>query len=245
MQQEIHRITILSREPIQRVPGESKSPVLQALKLEQDTTSIPDITVDGNHHVQQAEKGCSTSGKTPYEPDLLTETRLDKWKANRIGDTDEDVVCIGTSLKDPSRCPTSCLCQCHTKNKVIYRSPEWMDFFLGSYFIGYNNLPMLRQYNCDVPYCNDYYSTIDFHYRFPRWLLNREVSVSAFISSSLVEGASLCLKVPRIIEADDDIWSLIRHGENARFQRLLPEQLYSPVDIDREGDTLLRVCYNA
>ena len=154
----------------------------------------------------------------------------------------EELVCVEAATYQRQQCPPRCRCQCHA-TKTKYQSPSWLQPLLGSFFLQYDSLPMLAgRDKCDVQQCRNSSSTIRLNYFFPVRVLNRAILLSTSISSSLGGvGASLHLKVPRIIEDTHAIWFAVEYSSLTRFQQLFSQTSYSPVDYTKSGLTLLSV----
>ncbi|KAK0620596.1 tryptophan synthase beta subunit-like PLP-dependent enzyme [Immersiella caudata] len=136
------------------------------------------------------------------------------------------------------RCATTCKCQCH---KFTYKqSPGYATQVVGRLFLAYNTAPVFHRRPCDHPGCrNQSMRSAQLRYSFPTWLLRRALYMSLSCDSLTGAGASLHLRVPRIIPESHNVWAAIRDSDLARLQSLMSRKDAFPTDIDKHGVSLL------
>ncbi|KAJ8067120.1 hypothetical protein OCU04_004495 [Sclerotinia nivalis] len=127
-------------------------------------------------------------------------------------------------------CNPACPCRCHKQRR--FRTPRFLDFFMGALSLGFSGLPLV---SCDNSACWSRNSmTTSATYFFPRWFLNRALFVA--VANSMEPTVSL--KVLRIVASK--AWGYIgihQSPENNSqaimdTKRLFEEGLASPNDID-------------
>jgi len=93
------------------------------------------------------------------------------------------------------KCPRFCKCSCHRLR--ISRTPPWLRVMCGVACLRYNNLP---GYGCDSPACRSKSATsIAMQYYPPQWLAARGLLASLTWNTLTGTGASLWIRVPRIL----------------------------------------------
>ena len=135
-------------------------------------------------------------------------------------------------------CPLGCSCACHCRS--TWRSPQFLQFFLGLLFTGYTGLPILNP-RCDVDECvQSSQSSIYFKYFFPPWLLACVVEYYVRISRSY--GISQCFRMSNVISNGAPIFLLALNGEINGLKKLLSSRKGSPFDVSLiNGGTALLV----
>ena len=133
-------------------------------------------------------------------------------------------------------CNTGCHCPCHSNNQI--RSPKFLHTILGSFFLSYRTYPSLKQ-ACGVR-CRARAGGITCVYAFPRFLLERAISIS--YSCALAKGPELLLRVMR--RRDFVIIQTLLHRRESyalkEMKRMLDCGEASVLDIDEDGDTILK-----
>ena len=137
-----------------------------------------------------------------------------------------------------------CNCSCHSYSR--FRSPNFLDSVLGSLFIGYQNSPWLMQ-ACNNLYCRSHCRSKSKRtlctYTFPAWLLRGVVMAKLSHNSS--RGPELCLRVMRIRDDIDNIFSILLLAQEelivAEVKRQLDAGETSVLDVSLYGCTLLHV----
>jgi len=139
-------------------------------------------------------------------------------------------------------CSPTCRCQCHRRSSVA--SPTSLQRMLGAFFLSYNNVPVIGAVVCDFAACIAASGpSLQLHYSLPSWLILRAVVFSVSWSTMTNLGASLHLKVPRIIQARDPIWEILRCGDVHRIRQRFIARQNSPTDILANGVSLFLVSY--
>ena len=133
-------------------------------------------------------------------------------------------------------CTIGCHCPCHSNNQI--RSPKLLHTIFGSFFLSYRTYPSLKQ-ACGVR-CRARAGGITCVYAFPRFLLERAISIS--YSCALAKGPELLLRVMRRRD-----FAIIRALLNRRQSYVLKEMKRmldcgeaSVLDMDEDGDTILK-----
>jgi len=80
-------------------------------------------------------------------------------------------------------------------------------------------------------------------YSFPKWLVNRVLSFSAAWGSMTNAGASLHLKVPRMVdpEMSKRLWVAVGRKDVDWFREKISAKELLPADIDEDGDNIVDV----
>ena len=134
-------------------------------------------------------------------------------------------------------CSQDCSCACHSRS--IWRSPQYLQFFLGLLFTGYTGLPILNP-RCNAAECiQSSQSSIHLKYFFPSWLLACVIEYYIRISRSY--GVSQCLRVSNIVDYSASIMLLAQLGDTEGLKKLLSSRKASPFDVDPDGTTALDV----
>ena len=134
------------------------------------------------------------------------------------------------------RCSPLCKCSCHKFLRAS--SPSWLQPALGAMSLKYSLISYGRRKPCSSPLCDSRSDTsIDIQYQFPLWLAARAVFCSLSWRSLTGVGASLWLKVPRIVDID-----LVTILESSDIETRLSTFQVLPTDIDSKfGLNLLTV----
>jgi hypothetical protein len=148
---------------------------------------------------------------------------------------------VHTTLSSGRRCKASCTCQCHRSSRT--GTPGLLSSLVGKLLLWYNGIPGLRPRTCDHPMCRRRSpSQVHLSYLFPRWMLQRGLSVSlSWGSIAGSSGASLHYTVPRIIADDHPVWNAIAMDKKDWLQNKLAAKEVLPTDIDCDGQSLLMV----
>lgn len=154
-------------------------------------------------------------------------------------DLNEQFLQINAITSSPMTCSALCRCQCHRKTE--YTSPPWIRPLLGSFLLNYACLPIPRRWKCDLQACSSSRSSVSLTYYFPSWLLYRSILLSASINSMTGNGATLHLKVPRILPSLDDMWIDVVWNRATLFRQSYQKTPVFPFDQDEFGQTLLSV----
>ena len=136
------------------------------------------------------------------------------------------------------RSPSRCTCICHYRR--AHRTPDGLQGFLGSLFIGYTGIPTITP-TCNDSACDTRSSpTLMLMYMFPAWLLARAFIL--FAKLSLSHGLDFNLRLPRVIHTSSSIWTFAGTGNLTYMKDLLKSKAMSPYDVDSDtGFTALMV----
>ncbi|KAK0629239.1 hypothetical protein B0T17DRAFT_181609 [Bombardia bombarda] len=142
------------------------------------------------------------------------------------------------------RCSRYCQCQCH--RTVDFQTPRWARSIIGSIAMQYNSIPIFDPRRCNVPTCHSAKKgSLRVAYQFPKWLLNRALSITAIWGSLTNQGAALYLRLPRVI--NDNLINLavtftalerdrglrISHVERLVEYKILPTDI-----VEESGETI-------
>ena len=136
------------------------------------------------------------------------------------------------------QCISSCTCICHRRG--VHRTPQRLQGFLGSLFLGYSGIPIVTP-ACDGPNCTTRArSTLMAMYVFPAWLLARIIQIVMRLSAS--NGLELNIRLPRVISSSSSIWKVSAQGNIEGIKGLFQQRAGSPFDVDSvNGYTALMV----
>lgn len=136
-------------------------------------------------------------------------------------------------------CKAWCSCVCHTERS--FRSPSLMEQLVGSLFVGYSGIPILRQ-KCNQQSCHlESQPLMYITYFFPTWFLTRMISL--MISTTPLAGPVISLKTQRTVLGDSDIFECAKTGNINKMKYLFQNGLASPHDVSfSSGITALHVC---
>lgn len=152
-------------------------------------------------------------------------------------DTTVPVIQLQAPVHQP--CYRYCRCQCHKSSSFL--TPHWTRALVGSLAMQYNGTAILGKNPCDVSACRSGgKASVNIAYSFPTWLLSRAVSINASWGSLTNAGASLHLKVPRVVDMSTIYWAL-RDRNWTWLNRLIAESKIQPNDISMTGHSLLAV----
>ena len=141
-----------------------------------------------------------------------------------------------------SFCTPTCGCECHIQR--WYRSPDCLDAFLGSIFMGYKASPVFAK-NCTSIYCKRRSRRFIYTFAFPGWLLKRVLLIGMMYSQS--KGPELCLRVMRVRPFYSIIFSIFTSNTAAhdtefhQLRRALNDGEASVLDVNLAGRTILHV----
>jgi len=152
----------------------------------------------------------------------------------------DSVVCVNATVR--MKCNNGCRCQCHVARRKV-SSPSWLGPVLGSVLFGYNSLPFLDPRPCDEPQCLNArsFSSLSLTYRFPAWLWDRVLVLTAARATMNHlggPGASLHLRVPRVVYPNDSLWILIKKNEITKIKMAFSQRLYRPIDVGQSGNSI-------
>ena len=127
-------------------------------------------------------------------------------------------------------CDSSCRCFCHDQRR--WSSPTPLHVLLGSLIINYRSSPSLV-HSCDKK-CGKRAAKPEtrIQYTFPKWLLDRVLSIA--ISDSAI-GPELIIRCPRIQPSDSLIFQAIWKGDATSLRNCLISGRASVLDADEYG----------
>jgi hypothetical protein len=135
-------------------------------------------------------------------------------------------------------CNDWCTCACHRRSSL--RSPKIFDHFFGTLYLGYHSIPMMASTCTETSCWQQKSSNTSVMYYFPKWLMARAI----FLALATSAEPSVSLKIPRIVDPKQEIFSYVRNGPLREVQRLFEERKASPNDIRGDiGRSLLHVCF--
>ena len=179
----------------------------------------------------------STLEKAHY--DRISPTAIRSSSSNTRQDKPWDsILCFQASIYPT--CHVQCRCQCHKSTSRI--SPEYLQPAIGAFFLSYKTFPVFGSYPCDDLNCQRRQAPrLELHYYLPTWLFSRAVHFSMSWDSLTAAGATLHLRIPRIIHTSDSVWEIIRCGDLGRLRQRLSWRKNTPTDVSPTGMSLLLV----
>jgi hypothetical protein len=124
-------------------------------------------------------------------------------------------------------CTPWCSCACHREWR--FRTPRILEQFIGSLFIGYSGLPVLRP-PCNERTCHLRSQPLTYvTYFFPKWFLSRMVSFMMTVTP--LAGPVASLKVQRTVPGSADIFTFAKLGDVDGIRTLFENGLASPHDV--------------
>ncbi|OTB17044.1 hypothetical protein K445DRAFT_10586 [Daldinia sp. EC12] len=139
----------------------------------------------------------------------------------------ESLVHITASLR--RHCPKDCGCQCHSSTSRVRPQPGNSVIF-GWLKSVYNCAPRLGGQSCDILTCQRHRSPTRVNFRIPLLFCSRALEATLSFSSITGAGASLHLRVPRAVLADEMLYFHLFYAsiEGIRWELLYNN--YSPLD---------------
>lgn len=126
------------------------------------------------------------------------------------------------------KCTVDCTCGCHSVRS--YRTPQYLDYFLGTVFLGYVGRPR-PQGLCDSKQCRKKRTaTIFVTYLFPVWFLARTFQLAIRPTASGHLGWTLGLG--HVIPFESEIFTFARTGNIKAMKKLFAQRKGSVLDID-------------
>ncbi|KAI1475234.1 ankyrin [Daldinia eschscholtzii] len=149
--------------------------------------------------------------------------------------TSESSVHITASLR--RHCLKDCGCQCHSSTSRIRPQPGNSVIF-GWLKSAYNSAPRLGGQSCDILTCQRHRSPTHLNFRIPLLFCSRALEATLSFSSIPGAGASLHLRVPRAVLADEMLYFHLAYESIEGIYRELFHNNYSPLD-ECEGQNIL------
>lgn len=148
------------------------------------------------------------------------------------------ILCFQTSISH--KCRSICRCRCHKSTSIV--SPGYLQAAVGAFFLSYSAMPTFGNLPCDTAGCRRTQgSRIQLHYYLPKWLFSRAVQFTVSWDSLSGTGASLHLKLPRVIDPSDGVWEIIRCKGLVHLRQRFAWKQNSPADVSPAGMSLLLV----
>jgi hypothetical protein len=137
-----------------------------------------------------------------------------------------------------SPCEGWCSCECHKPSYI--RTPDRVDFLLGSLFMGYSGFPV-RKRPCNERTCRKQsIPTVKVTYHFPQWLLARMIHF--VLTLSYMRGPGVSLSMPRVIPDNAPVLTFAVQGNLDGIKSLFSKGVASPYDVAlSNGRTALHV----
>ncbi|KAI2782116.1 ankyrin [Daldinia loculata] len=133
----------------------------------------------------------------------------------------EPMVQITAALR--RACTKDCACQCHSSTSRIRPHPA-SSVIYGWLKSVYNGAPRLGAQSCDVRTCQRARSPRHFNFRVPLLFCSRALEATLSFSSITGAGASLHLRVPRMLPTNN---AFIFHYKNKNYDGMLWELSYN------------------
>ncbi|MCJ1309880.1 Ankyrin repeat domain-containing protein 44 [Agyrium rufum] len=126
------------------------------------------------------------------------------------------------------KCSSECHCTCH--NISSYRTPQYLEYFIGTVFWGYVGQPRSRL-ECDVQKCRKRRSATTFvTYLFPTWFLARTFQLA--LKPTINSGLSWTWGLGHVIPFESEIFTVARQGDVDAMRQILVQGQGSVLDID-------------
>lgn len=136
-----------------------------------------------------------------------------------------------------------CICKCHVTSRA--QPLAWVSGVFGSLFIGYSGvtLPFVGPVKCTEKSCQRTEKAIvKATYYFPNWTPFAFRMVSLYDSWNSFDGHQIHVKLPRVVPASAELFTLAQKGNIEGIQRLFSEKKASIYDINMsEGRSALHV----
>lgn len=143
------------------------------------------------------------------------------------------------------KCPQNCLCQCHFRQTT--QTPGGVfSRVLGQLFLNYSSVPVWDPRPCNRPGCNNEERTDSMllRYAFPAWLLRRLLAFSASWGSLTGQGASLHMRVSRVLPDSHPVWNAILSCNTNQVRSLIEAHEVLPTDVNPRGMSVFYVRSN-
>lgn len=154
------------------------------------------------------------------------------------GPTSRDsILCLQAAL----RCRLTCRCRCHKSTNL--QTHPYLRRVVGAFFLSYNTAVTFGSGACNYAGCNASSTRkLQFCYYLPSWIASCAVQFSASWGSLRDRGATLSLKVPRVIANNNDIWLAIDIRDIEYIQEMFSTKRNSPTDVEEgTGRSLISV----
>jgi len=130
-------------------------------------------------------------------------------------------------------CRTGCSCACHKRHQV--QTPRILDHLIGTLFLGYSGLPMVTP-SCNESSCRQRsIPSTQMTYYFPRWFLQRAISLAIMLLPN--DGPVASLRVQRAVSGSSKIFDYANIGDVDGMKRLFSSGLASPHDVRFDSGT--------
>ena len=134
--------------------------------------------------------------------------------------------CIRTKHFSNVSCGHCCICVCHKDRRM--RTPQVLDKFIGTLFVGYSGLPVFIQ-ECNQQSCHSRSRPLAYvNYVFPQWFLARMVS---FVGTMHASGPMATLRIQRTIPANAELFTFAKLGKTEELANLFKSGRASPNDV--------------
>ncbi|OTB07464.1 hypothetical protein M426DRAFT_251705 [Hypoxylon sp. CI-4A] len=135
-------------------------------------------------------------------------------------------------------CPSGCACQCHWPARRTQQHSA-QSYIYGWLKSAYSIVPQLSASKCDVLTCRRAYSPVHVNLRIPLLFYSRSLEVGLSYSSMTGAGASLHLRVSRVLAENHGIWTDMRMGRTERVRWELARRGVYPLDIRPSSTSIL------
>ena len=190
---------------------------------------------------ESSQNECSDSQVSQKDPSpevSVTASRLNQFHSLRPDDMKRPYALNIDFTR--SLCEYDCNCVCHQMARM--KSPSYLNAIFGWLLIGYSAQPWSLRL-CDNPDCQRRLRSVSYTYAFPRWLLNRMITLRIAYDQS--RGPELCIRLVRVRPDDADIfyaaWTDTEEVAIQEIQQLLKHGEASVLDVDQNGLNALQV----
>ena len=134
-----------------------------------------------------------------------------------------------SSFKKKYDCRPGCTCSCHITRG--FNSPFFISTILGELSLEFRSQRAGVTCNCSG------HQGVALIYRFPRYLLQRYISL--IIQTTFLDGPEFLLRVPRVLPWTHLLWRYSVCGDLMAIRRMYADRLASPFDVDPAGRNAL------
>ena len=125
-------------------------------------------------------------------------------------------------------CTSNCRCDCHRNSS--FRSPSFLDQFLGLLFVGYSGKPFSKLHKCSHQSCQAQTCFRgQVNYIFPIWFV-RKVAINLMLVSGYGTEPSITLTVRGVFTSPSDLSQCITRDDSDGLQRLIASGRVRPND---------------
>ncbi|KAI1357895.1 ankyrin repeat-containing domain protein [Xylaria arbuscula] len=206
--------------------GYASTETLGGNKLDHDTRIVPKNSLSPQTHSSGLEEVLTPVGEvtisTHHGENQYYDARLSssQWAFNA------------------ESCVQTCGCQCHTR--TMTESCRWLSDVLGTLFYSYAGNPFSTPHPCNTEDClQPQSSSYQFTYHFPRWMLNRALTLAMTYRNVGSLSGFCSISFPRAIPVHHKMWLHIQRHELEEVRNLLRNRIVYVDDMSEDDGTPL------